>query len=158
MNTYKNIFLVYLSLLFISGCAAKYAIETDSVAGYNKAVEQQLRKEIKLWLDTPHCMGGTDLDGIDCSGFVMAVYDKLFEIKLPRDTDNQISEGIPVNKKELQAGDLVFFDPPSYKRHVGIYLGNQEFAHTSSSKGVTVSKLSNPYWKKYYLTSRRILR
>lgn len=143
--------------MFISGCAAKYVIETDSAARYNETVEKQLRKEVELWLDTPHCMGGTNSDGIDCSGFVMVVYKKIFKIQLPRDTDNQVLAGIPVTKSKLKAGDLVFFDPPRYKRHVGIYIGKGEFAHTSSSKGVTVSSLSNPYWNKYYHSSRRIL-
>ncbi|MFH2045625.1 MAG: NlpC/P60 family protein [Pseudomonadota bacterium] len=157
MNTCKNIFFVYILLLFISGCAAKYGIETDSTARYNETVEKQLRKEVELWLDTPHRMGGTGPDGIDCSGLVMVVYKKLFKIQLPRDTDKQVLAGIPVKKSKLKAGDLVFFDPPRYKRHVGIYIGKGEFAHTSSSKGVIVSKLSNPYWKKHYMKSRRIL-
>ncbi|MBU1056623.1 MAG: C40 family peptidase [Proteobacteria bacterium] len=99
MNACKNIFFVCFLLLLISGCAAKYGIETDSTARYNETVEN----------------------------------------------------------RKLKAGDLVFFDPPRYKRHVGIYIGKGEFAHTSSSKGVTVSRLSNPYWKKHYLKSRRIL-
>ncbi|MGB5156277.1 C40 family peptidase [Desulfobacterium sp. N47] len=156
MKTIKYIFFVYFLLLLISGCTAKYGIKTDSASRYNEFTEQQLRKEVELWLDVPHCMGGTDTDGIDCSGFVMVVYDKLFEIKLPRDTQHQVLAGTPVNKNDLRAGDLVFFIPPGMKGHVGIYLGNGEFAHTSSRKGVMVSMLSDPYWNKHYLTSRRI--
>lgn len=158
MKFLKLIFFACFLLLFISGCAAKYGIKTDSAIRYNEFVEQQLRKEVELWIDVPHSMGGTDTDGVDCSGFVMVVYDKLFEIKLPRDTQNQILAGMPVDKDQLKAGDLVFFIPPRYKGHVGIYLGNGEFAHTSSRKGVMVSKISDPFWNKYYITSRRVLK
>ncbi len=144
-------------LLLISGCAPSHLIITDVKDRYESKIEQLLRNEVKLWLDVPHSMGVIESDGIDCSGFVMAVYNKLFEIKLPRDTENQVLSGIPVNRDELRAGDLVFFVPQRQKGHVGIYLGNGEFAHTSSRKGVTVSKISDPYWNNYYLTSRRIL-
>lgn len=157
MKLTKNILLACFLLLLISGCAANYGIKADSGVRYNEDIEKQLRKEVKLWVDVPHCLGGTESGGIDCSGFVMVVYNKLFEIELPRDTDNQVLAGIPIKKEDLRAGDLVFFVPPRYKRHVGIYLGKGEFVHTSSRKGVTISKISDPYWNKYYLTSRRIL-
>lgn len=158
MDVMQKVFLpLVVFLLLISGCAPGYLIKTDNKDRYDGKTEQQLRKEVKLWIDVPHSMGGTESDGIDCSGFVMVVYNKLFEIKLPRDTENQILAGIPINKDELRAGDLVFFIPPRHKGHVGIYLGNGEFAHTSRRKGVTVSKISDRYWNNYYLTSRRIL-
>jgi cell wall-associated NlpC family hydrolase len=62
---------------------------------------------------------------------------------------------IPFN--ELQAGDLVFFQPSSYPRHVGIYLGGSEFVHASKSKGVTLSRIDETCWGKYYWTARRII-
>jgi cell wall-associated NlpC family hydrolase len=51
----------------------------------------------------------------------------------------------------------VFFKPPGKKDHVGIYLGRGEFVHTSSRRGVTVSRIALSYWQKHYWTARRIL-
>jgi cell wall-associated NlpC family hydrolase len=76
---------------------------------------------------------------------------------LPRTTKAQATLGRQVKKADLQAGDLVFFKPPSYPRHVGIYLRNSEFVHASKTKGVTVSKMDPYYWDKYFWTARRLL-
>ena len=81
----------------------------------------------------------------------------VFNIDLPRTTRAQVGQGQPVPFGKLRAGDLVFFKPPSYPRHVGIYLGGSEFVHASKNKGVTVSKIDRYYWGKYYWTARRIL-
>jgi len=141
----------------MTGCASSYQELSDSSEAYKKDIEQMLREEVKLWTATPHRMGGTSSSGADCSGFVMMVYDKLFGITLPRDTINQAMAGVVVDKKELKPGDLVFFKPPRIRRHVGIYINSGEFAHTSSRKGVTISRMDDPKWKKYYWTSKRIL-
>jgi cell wall-associated NlpC family hydrolase len=88
---------------------------------------------------------------------VKAVYANLFNIHLPRTTQIQAKQGQPISSKELQAGDLVFFKPPSYPRHVGIFLSQSEFVHASKNKGVTISKIDAHYWGRYYWTARRIL-
>ena len=146
-----------ITFLLITGCASSYQEGTDLSDAYRFDVERILREEVELWTDTPHKMGGTSSSGTDCSGFVMIVYDKLFGISLPRDTENQVALGFYVDKNELKPGDLVFFRPLKIRRHVGIYLGNGEFAHTSSRKGVTISSIDDPYWNKSYWISRRIL-
>ena len=146
-----------ITFFLIIGCASSYQIELDTADRYSTDKEQLLREEIKLWIDTPHAMGGISYAGIDCSAFVMTIYDKLFGIILPRDTENQVAIGVSIDKHELKPGDLVFFKPPRIRRHVGIYLSNGEFAHTSSRKGVTISRIDDPYWDKSYWTSRRIL-
>ena len=87
---------------------------------------------------------------------VSASADRNF-IDLPRTTGAQVRQGRPIPFNELQAGDLVFFQPPTYPRHVGIYLGGSEFVHASKNKGVTLSKIDAIYWGKYYWTARRIL-
>ncbi len=102
-------------------------------------------------------MGGDDRTGIDCSGFVRAVYKNVFNIDLPRTTKMQIKKGSPVDKNELSAGDLVFFKPPTYPCHVGIFLSENDFVHASKKKGVIISQIDSHYWGKYYLTARRIL-
>jgi cell wall-associated NlpC family hydrolase len=120
-------------------------------------IEKRLRQEYKRWQGTQHRLGGSGRRGIDCSGFVKAVYKDVFNIDLPRTTRVQVRQGRAVPYKKLRAGDLVFFRPPSYPRHVGIYLGGSEFVHASKNKGVTVSKIDKYYWGKYFWTARRIL-
>jgi len=129
--------------------ARKYADTDDR--------EKRILDEYKQWQGTRHKLGGNDGKGIDCSGFVKEVYRDVFNINLPRTTMEQVKWGKPVTLKELQPGDLVFFKPPTYARHVGIFLSQSEFVHASKKKGVTVSKIDAHYWGKYYWTARRIL-
>lgn len=121
------------------------------------AVEKRILDEYKQWRGTRHKMGGTGSKGIDCSGFVKAIYRDAFNIDLPRTTKAQVKRGKPIAFKGLQPGDLVFFKPPTYARHVGIFLSQSKFVHASKKKGVTVSKIDADYWRKYFWTARRIL-
>ncbi len=120
-------------------------------------IEKRLREEYRKWQGTRHRLGGTSSRGIDCSGFVKAVYKDVFNLDLPRTTKAQVRQGRSIPFKKLRAGDLVFFQPPTYPRHVGIYLSGSEFVHASKSKGVILSKIDPTYWGKYYWTARRIL-
>jgi cell wall-associated NlpC family hydrolase len=120
-------------------------------------IEKRLRREYGRWKGTRHRLGGTGSRGIDCSGFVRSVYKDAFNIDLPRTTRVQARQGLAVPFEDLRVGDLVFFRPPTYPRHVGIYLGRSEFVHASKNRGVTVSKIDKVYWGKYYWTARRIL-
>ncbi|MDP2087772.1 MAG: NlpC/P60 family protein [Flavobacteriaceae bacterium] len=99
---------------------------------------------------------GGDEKGFDCSGFVTTVFQNLFEMKLPRSSRDMVKVGEEVSKEDLQIGDLVIFKPPGYS-HVGIYLGDGVFMHSSTKLGVTKSSIDSTYWKKYYRTSRRVL-
>jgi cell wall-associated NlpC family hydrolase len=120
-------------------------------------VEQRLRSELRKWEGTPHRVGGTSLRGIDCSGFVQRVYQDIYGQQIPRSTAMQVNSGRPISKNKLRTGDLVFFKVPSKGRHVGIYLGQTEFAHASTSKGVTISSLEDHFWRRSYWTARRYL-
>lgn len=102
--------------------------------------------------------GGATPSGFDCSGFVMYVFNK-HGITLPRTADKQYEVGKKIRaKSDLKPGDLVFFE--TYEKgasHVGIYQGNGKFVHASSSRGVTVTPLSDTYFAPRYLGARRIL-
>ena len=102
-------------------------------------------------------MGGTTRQGIDCSGFVQRMYRDILGRRIPRSTALQVKSGQPIGKNQLHAGDLVFFKVPYKGRHVGIYLGRAEFAHASTSKGVTISSLEDNFWRQSYWTARRYL-
>lgn len=140
---------------FIGGCALPFRLKVFE-PDLNQ-IERQLYEEVRLWQGTPYALGGNDKDGIDCSGFVRRVYQRLFGIKLPRDTSQQALVGTPISKSQLRAGDLVFFLQYSKLNHVGIYLKNGEFAHASTRSGVTISNLNDDYWQKSYRLSRRMI-
>lgn len=108
------------------------------------------------WLGTPYRLGGDSKRGIDCSKFSLALYENVFNTTIGYNSRNQYANVTPINKKELQAGDLVFFKIRSRSiTHVGVYLGDDKFAHASSSKGVMVSNLKEPYWARYYYNGGR---
>lgn len=116
-----------------------------------------LQRQYSLWKGTPYRLGGMDRRGVDCSGFVYRVFDDLYGMKLPRTTENQAELGYSISRDELQVADLVFFKTGWRTRHVGIYIGGDQFLHASTSRGVTISSLDNPYWNRRYWTSRRFV-
>ena len=103
--------------------------------------------------------GTTPATGFDCSGYVCYVY-KRFGIDLARSSASQYkTNGTSVERENLQPGDLVFFNTSGRGiSHVGIYLGNDEFIHASSSKGgVKVNNLKEQYWNNRYVGAKRVL-
>ena len=88
---------------------------------------------------------------------MVRIYSELFDRPLPRTTDQLARSGRPIARRELMAGDLVFFKPPEYKLHVGIYLGEGQFLHASTRQGVMISRLEEAYWRNAYWTARRVL-
>ena len=151
--------LLFLLPLMASACAnSSSTANKPAVSTFSGShqTSQALRDEINRWLGTPHHLGGMSHRGIDCSGLVVVVYDEVFDLQLPRTTDGLIKTGKRVARKNLVSGDLVFFKPEYKSRHVGIYLGQGEFAHASSSMGVTISRLDNAFWQRCYVTGRRV--
>jgi len=94
--------------------------------------------------------------GFDCSGFTQYVH-SLAGISLPRSSSEQFNVGSSVARKDLAYGDLVFFNTGGGISHVGIYAGNGDFIHSSSSRGVTVTSLSTSYWGPRYVGAKRVI-
>ena len=115
----------------------------------------------KSLLGTPHVMGGYSPSGLDCSGLVKLAHAQV-DVDLPRSSHDQGRYGSIISSgEELKRGDLVFFHTtypkPHLITHTGIYLGDNEFIHTSSSRGVIISKLvDSGYYQKHYLFATRL--
>jgi lipoprotein Spr len=116
----------------------------------------ELLKSVDEWYGTRYQMGGTSKRGIDCSAFVQAVYLSAFALAIPRTAFEQFRFTNKISAVEMKEGDLVFFNTTGGVSHVGIYLKNNKFIHASSSKGVTVSDLFDPYYLKRFLGVGRI--
>ncbi|MCM1348995.1 MAG: C40 family peptidase [Firmicutes bacterium] len=132
----------------------------DVAAATKNPITKTLLKEADSWIGTPYVWGGNDRKGVDCSGFVTQVYLKALEISLPRTSEKQMQYCSPIDKKDLLPGDLVFFTVRGGDRvgHVGIYIGNGNMVHSSSSKGVVITPLSTPYFVTNYHSAGRIER
>ncbi|MCD8512752.1 MAG: NlpC/P60 family protein [Nitrincola sp.] len=158
----RIILLVALSLI-LTGCFSTgrhtqplVAKPEPIMAPVQSDLRLVLEEKYEVWAGTPYRLGGTDKSGIDCSGFVQTIFTDAFDFQLPRSTSEQVNIGVPVQRHSLEPLDLVFFKT-GRTQHVGIYLGDGEFLHASTSRGVIISKLDNPYWKRNYWTARRPL-
>lgn len=112
-----------------------------------------LLAEAKKWIGTPYKYGGEDKRGVDCSGLVLNVYKSALDIKLPRNSAAQSAYCSPLGKDMLMPGDLIFFATSGSKNkvsHVGIYVGDGKMIHSSASKGVIVSNISDDYYKRTF--------
>jgi lipoprotein Spr len=109
------------------------------------------------WIGTPYRFGGSSRRGIDCSAFTKELYSEVFNMDIQRSSRDIFSMVSPVRKDELKEGDLVFFKIHSRRiSHVGIYLGNNRFAH-ASSRGVAISSLDDAYYSRYFYRGGRML-
>jgi cell wall-associated NlpC family hydrolase len=117
-------------------------------------------KTAEKYIGTPHCMGGTTRKCMDCSGLTYVSFAKN-KIEIPRNSQEQARYGrIVFNPGDLKKGDLVFFtksySTSDYITHVGIYLGNGKFIHASTSSGVVVTPLNNPWWNQRFVFGTRV--
>ena len=124
---------------------------------------QRVIKEAKTYKGTRHVMGGLSRSRIDCSGLLYVSFQANGITNIPRTAQDFARYGsVILNGNEIMAGDLVFFTN-TYRTsklvtHAGICIGNGEFIHTSSSKGVMISKINDPYyWRKHFLFGTRII-
>ena len=103
--------------------------------------------------------GGSSPEGFDCSGLMFFTFSK-FDIVLPRSSNEMSTLGSVLNPDEVRKGDLIFFKTDGSRSisHVGIYMTNNKFAHASTSQGVTISDLSEPYWQKRLYSLGRVLK
>ena len=135
-------------------------LEAEEEQSYTSAgvKKQELMDVIMDWLGTPYRFGGTTRQRIDCSAFTQKMFLIVSDIMIPRTAREQVHIGKKVKKSELEFGDLIFFHTYSrrFASHVGIYLGDDLFAHASSRHGVTFASLKSTYYKKRFIGGRRL--
>lgn len=160
MKKYYFVLFIIVQII-LQGCASSPTsgkITSSPLSA--RQIKLALAKQHANWKGVRYKMGGTSHQGVDCSGFIYRTFKDRIGVQLPRTTELQSRLGYQISKTKLKPGDLVFFKTGNVfkSRHVGIYTGNNEFLHASTSKGVIKSSLHNPYWKASYWQSRRVLK
>jgi lipoprotein Spr len=136
----------------------KYSIQMDI------AVEEinniPLLQKIDEWWGTPYALGGSSKRGVDCSYFTLDVMNAIYNTNLKRTAAEQYDQSEKIDWSDLKEGDLIFFKTDGSRSisHVGIYMTNNKFAHASTSQGVTISDLSEPYWQKRLYSLGRVIK
>jgi len=159
------LFIVTACLLM--GCTPypRYRNQPDNTPVERGPLTQTLRTDdyvrfgqiLQTYLGRPYGDRTSRGLGLDCSLFTQEVYRKFNRTELPRTASDQFNIGEPVSSRRLQYGDLVFFRTERSKiSHVGIYVGFNEFIHTSSSRGVIITSMGEEYWAKRYAGARRV--
>ena len=159
------IILLSVVLVLNTFCSKQIHPQSDPVISTERKARNITPDEIistaQKYLGVPHCMGGTTTRCFDCSGLLVKVFAS-HGIYLPHNSEEQSGYGKKISvRDELKKGDLVFFIR-TYKTnrfitHSGIYIGNNKFIHASSSKGVTITSLRNPWWNEKFIFGTRLL-
>ncbi|MCD2257689.1 C40 family peptidase [Psychroserpens luteolus] len=173
----KNIILLLILCISFASCNSSKGVVTKkgktskvSTKTSTSSSSTVTSKEVKNIIDyaktfkgTRYKYGGTTKKGMDCSGLVVTAFKKE-DILLPRTTGDLSKRGDWIDVKEVQEGDLLFFATKKNSRkinHVGIVTdsrpGHVEFIHSTTSRGVITSNLSEKYWYLAYVQARRML-
>lgn len=151
-------------VLIITGCAStsskspKQPLASDVAPSIvQDETGRELLAHFRQWQGTPYAFGGQSKAGIDCSGYIQLTYQDVFDLQVPRTTAELARSGIKIAERNRTTGDLLVFNTGYKQRHVGIYLGEGQFIHASTSSGVRVSSLYNPYWSTSYRQTRRLV-
>jgi peptidoglycan DL-endopeptidase LytE len=120
-----------------------------------------LVKVAKSFMGAPYRYGGESVRGLDCSAYVKKIYD-IFDVSLPRSAREQFNVGEKITRDDLAVGDLVFFKTKRYIKyptHVGIYIGEGHFIHSSSGHnklGVKIDSLSSDFYGRTFIGAVRV--
>jgi cell wall-associated NlpC family hydrolase len=126
------------------------------------ASADEIIETAEKYLGVPHCMGGTTMKCMDCSGLLVTVFAR-FGIDLPHNSEEQAMYGKIISRMdELKKGDLVFFirtyETHHFITHSGIYAGNNKFIHVSAKNGVIITSINDPWWNQKFIFGTRVLK
>lgn len=151
----------------VKNTGAFSAIETADALKFKYAIlmnmpveelgDRKMLEFIEEWYGTPYRYGGNTKNGIDCSAFTCFFMSSVYGLTLPRTSREQYSTATRIEREDLSPGDLVFFASRKTISHVGVYVGNNKFAHASTSGGVMISDLDEAYFKKRWAGAGRVL-
>ncbi|MGL5693482.1 MAG: SH3 domain-containing protein, partial [Peptostreptococcaceae bacterium] len=145
--------------------SSEYLVAKGSSSNDNSTSSDKADKVISLaktLLGKKYSWGAEGPNAFDCSGYTYYVFKKSAGITIPRVSKDQSKHGKSVSRSNVVKGDLVFFDTEGSNNgqitHVGIYMGDGNFIHASSSKGkVVISDFNSSYYKKAFVNARRVL-
>lgn len=151
----KNVGITYDAALSLPN---KYAnlLGVTPTSLTNLALLAQMEK----WYGTQYCFGGSTDSCIDCSSFTQVILRDVYNVKIPRNSQQQFDASTKIETENLKEGDLVFFNTVSVSMiitHVGVYVCNNKFVHASTSKGVTINDLSEKYFAKAFRGAGRFI-
>ncbi|MDR0995274.1 MAG: C40 family peptidase [Tannerella sp.] len=166
--------VVLLVVLFMGACGSRQQVQRRRQAGVPSTEVLSRRFGLRVterdnlrlyakasqWLGVPYRYGGQTKRGVDCSALVSILYREVYRKNLSLTAATQLKDNCrKIGRDKLREGDLVFFHTTGRKRkatHVGIYLKNGHFIHASTSRGVIVSSLSEPYYLRTWLCAGRV--
>jgi cell wall-associated NlpC family hydrolase len=135
---------------------------TEKDLNTKNASADKIIETAEQYLGVPHCMGGTTMKCMDCSGLLVTVFAR-FGVTLPHNSEGQARYGkIIIRIDELKKGDLVFFtgtfETSQFITHSGIFAGSNRFIHASSKNGVTITSINDPWWSQRFVFGTRVLK
>lgn len=157
-----------ITLTLLTSCGGKKAVVKESIKSTELSMilkdvdkkRKDLVKEAYSWIGTPYRYARAEKGcGTDCSGMVLKVYEKIYGVKLPRNSAKQAEFCKRISKSNVKSGDLVFFatGKDTHKvSHVGIMVDKSSFIHSSSSKGVCISQVETPYYTRTLIQYGRV--
>jgi cell wall-associated NlpC family hydrolase len=150
---------ISLILVVLSSCSSKTRVDYPEPLDrlHSQQVVHKLLSHYQQWRSVPYRSGGSGRSGIDCSAFVAVTYQEQFGIELPRTTEHLAGAGNMVAPTVIRPGDLLLFKTGLFARHVGISLDHGRFIHASTSRGVVLSSLEEPYWRERLWQVRRVM-
>lgn len=154
-----------------TGCSGSHSSKRHHTSGKGQSVtkvrfpsdiskdRKSIVQEAERWIGTPYKYAGYDRNGTDCSGMVLTIYDEVLSIKIPRNSAKQAEFCKKISSEDVRPGDLVFFatgKDPDRISHVGIMLNDNDFVHSSTSKGVVISQVETPYYQRTFKMFGRV--
>jgi murein DD-endopeptidase / murein LD-carboxypeptidase len=163
MKTKKRpiVFSAILALAMLLNCSGtlapkSYNFHEEEKKALNDDQAEKLKKEIRKYYKAPFQWGGNSTAGTDCSGLVSAIYYNALGVVIPHNAGEMYTYCLPIDKSQLQFGDLVFFGKSSKPTHVGLYIVRKYFLDATKGKGVVLNNLEESYYKRQYVGSRRV--